>query len=174
MANGCRRCKVGNFLDRLRWRFTQCILLHDAMRHTAERPCSSTTCQFEGPNRLDVPNYDEVTAPARRLRLFTGVFLVAAVLLVFGAPIACVLVGRTAGDKSRMAMAAIAAELIGFGISGAAVDILKKARAQGSSRSPTRFALAVARVAFWDSILLAALLSLAALFFLVMSFGLSG
>lgn len=121
---------------------------------------------------MNVPNYDEVTARARRLRLFTGVLLLAAVLLVFGAPIAWVLVGQTAGDKSRMAMAAVVAELSGFVISGGAINILKKARAQGSS--PTRFALAVGRVAFWGSILLAALLSFAVLFFWAMAFGLSG
>lgn len=76
-----------------------------------------------------------------------------------------------------MAMPAILAELIGFGISGAAVNILKKARAEHSSRSPTlvlRTALAVARVTFWGSILLGVLLAFAALFSLALAFGLSG
>ena len=53
-------------------------------------------------------------------------------------------------------------------------DILKKARAQRNSRSPPRFALAVARVAFWGSILLVAFLSLTAFFSLALAFGLSG
>jgi len=72
-----------------------------------------------------------------------------------------------------MALPAVAAELVGFGISGAAVNILKKVRAEHSSRSPTlvlRCALAVARVTFWGSlILLAVLLSFAALTFLALS-----
>ena len=102
-----------------------------------------------------------------------SVLLLTGVLLVFGAPVACIMAARTAGDSFRMALTAIAAELIGAGVSAGAVNILKKVRAEGSSRSPTRFALAAARVAFWGSILIAALLSLAALFFLAMSFGLS-
>ena len=122
---------------------------------------------------MNVPNDGEVTARRLRLGLFVGVLLLAAVLLVFGAPI-CVLAARTAGDTVRMAVAAIAAELIGCGISGAAVNILKKARAERSSPSPSRFALAVARAAFWASILLVAFLSCAAFFSLALSFGLSG
>ena len=123
---------------------------------------------------MGFPSYDE--APAR-VRILTGVLLLAAVLLVFGSPIACVLVGRTAGDMTRMAIAAVAAQLIGIVASGLVVNILKKARAQRSPRSPTlilRSALAVACIAFWGSILLAALLSCVALFYLMMSFGLSG
>lgn len=76
-----------------------------------------------------------------------------------------------------MALAAILVELIGLGISGAAVNILKKARAEHSSRSPTlvlRSALVVGRVTFWASILLAVLLSVVAFFSLALSFGLSG
>jgi len=114
-----------------------------------------------------------MTALARRLRLFTGVLPLAAVLLVFGPPIACVLASRTAGDSSRMAMAAVAAELMGMVVSGLVVSILKKARAQRSSLA-VRSALVVARVTFWGSILLAGVLSCAALFFWAMAFGLSG
>jgi hypothetical protein len=73
-----------------------------------------------------------------------------------------------------MALPAIAAELIGCGLAGWAVDILKKARAQGNSPSFTRLALAAARVAFWSSILLVAFLALAAFFSLLVAFGLSG
>jgi hypothetical protein len=58
-------------------------------------------------------------------------------------------------------------------MSGEAVNILKKVRAESGSRSRTRLALAAARVAFWGSMLLLALLSLAAFFLLAMSFGLS-
>lgn len=125
---------------------------------------------------MNVPNHDEVTAPAQRLRPFTGVLLLAAVLLVFGSSLG-VLAAQTAGDTCRMALAAVLAELIGLGISGAAVNILKKARAEHSSRSPTlvlRSALVVGRVTFWASILLAVLLSLVAFFSLALSFGLSG
>lgn len=109
--------------------------------------------------------------------LATGALLPAAVVLVFGSPIAWALVGRTAGDMSRMAMAGVAAEIIGMVASGVVINILKNARAQRNARSPTlafRSALAVARVTFWGSILLAALLSCAAIFFWMMSFGLSG
>jgi hypothetical protein len=74
-------------------------------------------------------------------------------------------------------VAPTAAELMGMLVSGLVVSILKKARAQRSSRSPTlalRFALVVARVTFWGSILLAAVLWCTALFFWAMAFGLSG
>jgi hypothetical protein len=113
----------------------------------------------------------------RLLRWLTLLLLLAAVLLVFAPPIASLLFAQTAGDSSRMAMAGTAAELIGLLVSGLVVSILKKARAQGSSRSPTlalRSALVVARVTFWGSILLAAVLSFAAFFFWSMAFGLSG
>lgn len=124
---------------------------------------------------MESPNRDEVGARVRLLP--TAALLLAAVLLVLGAPIAGVLVSRTAGDMSRMAMAGIGAEIFGTLASGIVINILKKARAQRSARSPTlalRSALAVARVTFWGSILLAAILFCTALFFLMMSFGLSG
>jgi uncharacterized membrane protein len=123
---------------------------------------------------LDFPNNDEAAAPARRLLLFTGLLLLAAVTLVFGAPLVWFLGRGTAGDSVRMAVPGIAAELIGCGISAWAIDILKKASAQGNSRSLTRLALAVARIAFWGSILLVAFLSLAAFFSMALAFGLSG
>ena len=111
-------------------------------------------------------------------RLLTSVLLLAAVLLVFGSPIASIIMGgQTAGDTSRMAMAGVAAELMGMVVSGVVVSLLKKARAQGGARPPTltlRSALVVARIAFWGSFLLAAVLTCASLFFWAMAFGLSG
>ena len=110
-------------------------------------------------------------------RLLTFVLLLAAVLLVFGAPVASILGGQTAGDTSRMAMAGVAAELMGMVVSGVVVSLLKKARAQGGARPPTltlRSALVVARITFWGSFLLTAVLTCASLFFWAMAFGLSG
>jgi hypothetical protein len=117
-------------------------------------------------------------APAARVRMLAGALLLAAVVLVLGAPIAWALGGRTAGDSTRMATAGAAAELVGIVASGVVVNILKKrAHAQRSARWPNRglrAALAVARVTFWSAMLLVALLSCGALLSLAISFGVSG
>lgn len=118
-----------------------------------------------------------MTTRARLMTVLTVALLLVGVLLVFATPVVCIQNARTAGDASRMAMAGLLAELVGMLASGIVVNLLKTARDQRGSRSPPlaqRSALIVARVAFWSSILLAALLSCGAIFFWMMAFGLSG